>query len=48
MKKISKEEHNEILLYLDDLRDSGITNMFGAGKYIGKEFSYDEATSRLK
>jgi hypothetical protein len=26
------------LEYLDDLRDSGVTNMFGAGAYISDEF----------
>lgn len=29
------EEH---LLYLDDLRDSGVTNMFGAAPYLEREF----------
>lgn len=29
------EEH---LDYLDDLRESGVTNMFGAGAYLRKEF----------
>jgi len=28
----------EILLYLNDLRESGITNMFGAGIYLQDEF----------
>ncbi len=27
------------LTYLDDLRESGITNMFGAGAYLLDEFS---------
>ena len=30
-----KEEH---LTYLDNLRESGVTNMFGAGKYIENSF----------
>ena len=29
------EEHLE---YLDDLRDSGVTNMWGAGEYLEMEF----------
>jgi hypothetical protein len=29
------EEHLE---YLDDLRESGITNMFGAAPYVQEEF----------
>lgn len=30
-----KEKH---LTYLDDLRESGETNMFGAGRYLDEEF----------
>ena len=33
--KTLKEEHLE---YLDDLRESGETNMFGASPYLEKEF----------
>ena len=29
---------NEQIQFLDDLRDSGIVNMFGAGPYIQEEF----------
>lgn len=32
---IVTDEHLE---YLDDLRDSGETNMFGAGPYLQEEF----------
>ena len=28
----------EMLTYLDALRDSGVTNMYGAGRYVEKEF----------
>ena len=28
----------EMLEYLDDLRESGVTNMFGAGPYVAEEF----------
>jgi len=28
----------DVLLYLDRLRDSGVTNMFGAGRYVQKAF----------
>jgi hypothetical protein len=27
--------------YLDDLRESGSTNMFGAGRYLQNEFGLD-------
>lgn len=33
-----KECTDEMLEYLDDLRDSGETNMFGAGSYLEEEF----------
>ena len=33
---------NDIFLYLDDLRESGITNMFGASPYIEAEFDMDK------
>ncbi len=29
---------DEHLTYLDDLRESGITNMYGAGQYLEKYF----------
>ena len=37
---MSKPENinDEHLEFLDDLRDSGVTNMFGAGAYIEEEF----------
>ena len=31
---------DEHLEYLDDLRDSGATNMFGAGRYLEEEFCF--------
>lgn len=31
-------QEKEVLTYLNDLRDSGQTNMFGAGQYIQNEF----------
>ncbi|MCR4284537.1 MAG: hypothetical protein NUV97_00650 [archaeon] len=34
--QIVTEEH---LTYLDYLRESGVTNMFGAGSYLQEEFS---------
>ena len=33
--EIVEEEH---LVYLDDLQESGITNMYGAGTYLEREF----------
>lgn len=43
MKTIDKEE---VFLYLDTLRDSGVTNMFGAGPYVEDEFDLDRRTAR--
>ena len=37
--------HIEAFGYLDDLRDSGETNMFGAGRYVEDEFDYDRKTA---
>ena len=31
--------------YLDDLRDSGVTNMFGAAVYLRRDYGLDKATS---
>lgn len=41
MATITKKE-KEIFNYLNDLRLSGITNMFGAGSYIMDEFELDK------
>lgn len=32
--------------FLDDLRESGVTNMFGAGKYLEDEFGLDKREAR--
>lgn len=37
---------DEHLLFLDGLRESGVTNMFGAGAYIVDEFEVSEKESR--
>ena len=41
--EIVTEEHLE---YLDALRESGVTNMFGAGSYIEEEFDLDYNSSK--
>ena len=33
------------LEYLDDLRESGATNMFGAGVYLEREFKVNQPTA---
>ena len=37
------EEHLE---YLDDLRESGVTNMYGASPYLQKEFKLKQDIAR--
>ena len=37
--KIVTEDHLE---YLDDLRESGVVNMFGAAPYVRREFGLSE------
>ena len=36
----------EIFNYLNNLRDSGITNMFGAGVYLQEEFGLGKREAR--
>lgn len=40
------ELKEEIFEYLNNLRDSGITNMYGAGRYIQEDFGLDAKESR--
>jgi hypothetical protein len=42
--EIVTDEH---LTYLDDLRESGVTNMFGAGEYISDEFNVTRRQSSV-
>lgn len=43
------DEEEEVFIFLDTLRESGVTNMFGAAPYIEEEFgiSRKEATKML-
>lgn len=43
---MSDEEKQEIFEYLDDLRESGDTNMFGAGPYVVAEFGLGRNEAR--
>jgi hypothetical protein len=46
---ITEQERSEYFAFLDDLRDSGLTNMYGAVSYLMKEFPllrFDEALAR--
>jgi hypothetical protein len=37
---------NEYFEYLEELRKSGETNMFGAGQYLQEEFGLDRREAR--
>jgi hypothetical protein len=37
------EEH---LVYLDELRESGVTNMWGAASYVEREFCIDGESAK--
>ena len=41
-----KYEFEEYFEYLDQLRESGVTNMFGATPYLIEEFGVDKSTAR--
>lgn len=43
--KYTKQE-NEVFAFLDELRESGITNMFGAGQYVEEMFSLESKEAR--
>ncbi len=36
----------EYFRFLDNLRESGVTNMYGAGPYLEEEFAVSEETAR--
>ena len=36
----------EYFIYLDELRESGETNMYGAGAYLQAEYGLDKDTAR--
>lgn len=41
-----KYEFEKYFGFLDDLRESGVTNMFGASPYLIEEFGVDRPTAR--
>lgn len=42
----AKSDQEEVNLFLDALRASGVTNMFGAGRYIEDEFGVEPSEAR--
>jgi hypothetical protein len=43
---MTKENLTEYFTYLDELRESGQTNMFGGAKYIEASFDVDRGTAK--
>lgn len=41
------DEFIEYFEYLDELRDSGVTNMFGATPYLEEEFGVSKREARV-
>jgi len=39
---MNEEMKQEVYEYLNDLRESGVTNMFGATPYLQEEFDFDK------
>ena len=45
-KRETTEQEKEVMGYLNELRDTGITNMYGAAKYIEDRFSLDRVEAK--
>ena len=41
------EQEKEVFQYLNKLRESGVTNMYGASPYIQSKFGLDRQDSRI-
>ena len=39
-------DKQEVFEFLDELRESGAINMFGAGPYVEEQFGYDRRDAR--
>jgi hypothetical protein len=44
--EFTRDELAEMFQYLDDLRESGVTNMFGASPYLQFEYGLEDALAR--
>lgn len=47
MEVLTDTDKEEMFEYLDRLRESGVTNMLGAGRYLADEFDMDITTARV-
>lgn len=43
---MSNSDKQEVFMFLDELRSTGITNMFGAAPYIQEFFGVDRKVAR--
>jgi hypothetical protein len=43
---MDKFTRNEVFLYLEELRASGVTNMWGATPYLERHFELDKKTAK--
>jgi hypothetical protein len=43
---LSSEEVHEMFIWLDDLRDSGLVNIFGASPLLAEAFTLDAPVAR--
>jgi len=43
---VDKDQLTEAFEYLDELRESGITNMFGASTYVERDLAYGRKEAR--
>jgi hypothetical protein len=43
---MSNSDKQEVFMFLDELRSTGITNMFGAAPYIQEFFGVDRKAAR--
>ena len=43
---MTQQLEKDVFIFLEQLRDSGVTNMFGASPYIQEEFSLDKKTAK--
>lgn len=44
-KQETEKEVENVFTYLDILKDSGVTNMFGATPYLVDQFGFDKRTA---
>lgn len=41
------EQENEVFAFLDELRNSGVTNMFGASPYVASQFDLKSPEAKM-